>query len=115
MEIINTVNGISRGKRLFMNSVGLQIYTVRDFTGTPEGLKDAFLQIKAAGYDYVQTAGLITDVESAKYFKACADAAGVGICGTHYNWKLIVENLAKNLLDEAAWEKKLHDYMDNYI
>ena len=80
-----------------MNSVGLQIYTVRDFTGTPEGLKDAFLQIKAAGYDYVQTAGLISDIESAKYFRECADNAGVGICGTHYNWKLIVENLEETI------------------
>ena len=29
--------------------------------------------------------------------------------------QLIIEDLAKNLLDEAEWEKKLHDYMDNYI
>ena len=28
---------------------------------------------------------------------------------------MIIEDLAKNLVDEAAWEKKLHDYMDNYI
>ena len=80
-----------------MKSVGLQIYTVRDFTGTPEGLKDAFLKIKAAGYDSVQTAGLISDIESAKYFKECADNAGVAICGTHYNWKLIQENLEETI------------------
>ena len=54
-------------------------------------------QIKAAGYDYVQTAGLISDIESAKYFRECADNAGVGICGTHYNWKLIVENLEETI------------------
>ena len=89
--------GANPRKRFIMKSVGLQIYTVRDFTGTPEGLKDAFLQIKAAGYDFVQTAGLITDVESAKYFKECADNAGVGICGTHYNWKLILEKFEETV------------------
>ena len=28
---------------------------------------------------------------------------------------MIVEDLAKNLVDENAWEKKLHEYMDHYI
>lgn len=29
--------------------------------------------------------------------------------------QLIIEDLAKNLVDEKEWEKKLHEYMDNYI
>ena len=75
-----------------MKNVGLQIYTIREFTGTPEGLKEAFFKIREIGYTSVQTAGLISDIESAKYFKECADAAGVTICGTHFPWSTIVEN-----------------------
>ncbi|MBR3909788.1 MAG: hypothetical protein IKJ54_00665, partial [Anaerotignum sp.] len=29
--------------------------------------------------------------------------------------QLIIEDLAKNLVDEKEWEKKLHEYMDHYI
>ena len=48
-----------------MEKLGLQIYTVRAFTGTPEGLKESFLNIRKVGYTSVQTAGQITDIESA--------------------------------------------------
>ena len=84
-----------------MDKVGLQIYTVRAFTGTPEGLRESFLNIRKAGYTTIQTAGQITDIESAKYYKECADNAEVGICGTHFDWNLIQTNL-----DESM---KIHD------
>ena len=45
-------------------------------------------ELKKMGYDYVQTAGTydyITPEEFAKYAKD----AGIEICGTHYNWDLI--------------------------
>ncbi|MBO5305745.1 MAG: sugar phosphate isomerase/epimerase [Clostridia bacterium] len=84
-----------------MNQVGLQIYTVREFTGTPEGLRESFMNIRRAGYTSVQTAGGITDVESAKYYKECADNAEIRICGTHFDL-----NLMRNDLDSAM---KIHD------
>ena len=76
-----------------MKHIGLLIYTVRDFTGTPEGLKESFLKIKEIGYSCVQTAGMIESIESAKYFKECADNAGVAICGTHFSWNIISKDL----------------------
>ena len=84
-----------------MDKLGLQIYTVRAFTGTPDGMREAFLNIRRAGYTSVQTAGQITDVESAKYYKECADNAEIAICGTHFDWKMMSTDL-----DEAM---KIHD------
>ncbi|MBQ7381284.1 MAG: sugar phosphate isomerase/epimerase [Clostridia bacterium] len=86
-----------------MNQIGLQIYTVRDFTGTPEGLRDSFMNIRHAGYTSVQTAGGITDIESAKYYKECADNAEVSICGTHFAWNMMCSDL-----DTAM---KIHDIL----
>ncbi len=76
-----------------MDQVGLQIYTVREFTGTPEGLKESFMNIRRAGYTTVQTAGGITDVESAKFYKECADNAEITICGTHFDLELMRKDL----------------------
>ena len=99
-----TGSEISERKVINMNKVGLQIYTVREFTGTPDGLKDTFLNIRKAGYTSVQTAGQISDIESAKYYKECAKNADVAICGTHFDW-----NIIQNNLDEAM---KIHDILE---
>ena len=71
-----------------MKKFGLQIFSVRDHFTTVEDTKEAFIELKKMGYDYVQTAGTydyITPEEFAKYAKD----AGIEICGTHYNWDLI--------------------------
>ncbi len=84
-----------------MDKIGLQIYTVRAFTGTPDGMREAFMNVRRAGYTSIQTAGQITDAESAKYYKECADNAELAICGTHFGWNMICSDL-----DEAM---KIHD------
>lgn len=76
-----------------MKEVGLQIYTVRDFTKTPEALADTMKRIREAGYTSIQTAGAPATVEEAKQYKAAADAAGLSICGTHISWDLIREDI----------------------
>ena len=93
----------SHRKVIHMDKIGLQIYTIRAFTGTPEGLKTSFLNLRKVGYTSVQTAGQITDVESAKYYKECADNAEVAICGTHFSWDIINSDL-----EEAM---KIHDIL----
>lgn len=79
------------------------MYTVRAFTSTPEGLKNTLMDIRRAGYTTVQTAGMITDIESAKYFKECADNAEIAICGTHFSWDIINEDLDLTM--------KIHDIL----
>ena len=37
--------------------IAMQLYTVRDYTRTPEGLRDTLKHLADAGYRYVETAG----------------------------------------------------------
>ena len=76
-----------------MKELGLQIYTVRDFTKTPEALAETMKQIREIGYTSIQTAGAPKTVEEATAYKAAADAAGLSICGTHISWQLIREEI----------------------
>jgi len=72
-----------------MKEVGLQIYTVRDKMETPDTYLDAMKKIREIGYTHIQTAGKVTTVEEAEFYKKCADEAGLKICGTHFDWKII--------------------------
>ena len=76
-----------------MKEIGLQIYTVRDFTKTPEELAETMKRIREIGYTHIQTAGAPSTIEEAKAYRAAADAAGLTICGTHFSWQLIQEDI----------------------
>ena len=87
-----------------MKEVGLQIYTVRDKMETPETYLAAMKQIREIGYTHFQTAGKTTTVEEAEFYKKCADEAGLRICGTHFDWKIITEDFDRAL--------KIHEILD---
>lgn len=87
-----------------MKEIGLQIYTVRDFTKTSEMLADTMKKIREIGYTSIQTAGAPGTVKEARAYKAAADAAGLSICGTHYSWQLMQQNI-----DEAIEVHKILD------
>ena len=80
-----------------MKEVGLQIYTVRDKMETPDTYLAAMKQIREIGYTHFQTAGKAETVEEAEFYKACADEAGLRICGTHFSWKIITEDFDRAL------------------
>ena len=75
-----------------MKEVGLQIYTVRDKMETPDTYLAAMKQIREIGYTHFQTAGKVTTIEEAEFYKKCADEAGLRICGTHFDWKIIKDD-----------------------
>lgn len=87
-----------------MKEVGLQIYTVRDKMETPDTYLAAMKQIREIGYTHFQTAGKTTTVEEAEFYKKCADEAGLRICGTHFDWKIITEDFDRAL--------KIHEILD---
>ena len=87
-----------------MKEIGLQIYTVRDKMETPETYLAAMKQIREIGYTHFQTAGKTTTVEEAEFYKKCADEAGLRICGTHFDWKIITEDFDRAL--------KIHEILD---
>lgn len=71
-----------------MKEFGLQLYSVRDHMADEAGVKETFLKIREMGYTLAQTAGTY-DFISPEKFGQYAKEAGVEICGTHYSWDRI--------------------------
>ena len=53
---------------------------------------EAFLEIKKYGYSYGQTAGTYDFLTPERYAELAREA-GITICGTHYNWDRIVNDI----------------------
>ncbi len=75
-----------------MKEFGLQIFSVRDHMEDEQSLKEAFIELKKMGYSHVQTAGTYDFVTPEK-FAEYAHGAGLEICGTHYNWDRIKDDI----------------------
>ncbi|UQZ36622.1 sugar phosphate isomerase/epimerase [Paenibacillus sp. PK3_47] len=83
-----------------LETIAAQMYTLREFTQTPEGLRDAFQKLKDIGYKAVQISG--TGPIDPALVKQYADESGLQICATHVPWNRLV-----NDLDALAEEHKL--------
>ncbi len=75
-----------------MKHFGLQIYSIRDQFTNEEDTKNAFLEIKKMGYSYAQTAGTYDYIAPEKFAQYAKDA-GIEICGTHYKWDIIKNDI----------------------
>ncbi|MBE6584336.1 MAG: sugar phosphate isomerase/epimerase [Ruminococcaceae bacterium] len=75
-----------------MKRFGLQIYSVRDHMADEQSLKQAFLELGKMGYTYAHTAGTYDFITPEKFAQYAKDA-GIEVCGTHYNWDRIVNDV----------------------
>ena len=75
-----------------MKEFGLQLWSIREHFKTVEDTKDAFERIAGMGYTQVQTAGTYDFIDPTQ-FRAFADAAGLSIVGTHYNFDRIRDDI----------------------
>lgn len=75
-----------------MKQFGLQLWSVRDYFTTERAVADSFRAIADMGYTTAQTAGTY-DFIRAQVFREYADAAGVRICGTHYEWDRMLHDI----------------------
>ena len=75
-----------------MREFGLQLFSVRDKLTTECEVKETFMALSKMGYTTAQTAGTY-DFISAEKFKEYADAAGIEMCGTHYSYDLIKNDI----------------------
>ena len=71
-----------------MKDFGLQLFSIRASFADKEGVRAAFKWMKEVGYSYGQTAGTY-DFISAEEYGQIAKEEGITICGTHYNWDRI--------------------------
>ena len=75
-----------------MKEFGLQIYSIRDYFKNEEDTRAAFKALSEMGYTNVQTAGLYEYIAPEK-FRELLDEAGLTVCGTHYNYDKIVDDV----------------------
>ena len=75
-----------------MKKFGLQIFSVRDHMVDEQSVKDAFLELAKMGYSYAHTAGTYDFIAPEKFYEY-ANATGIEICGTHYDWNRIVNDV----------------------
>jgi len=82
------------------NKLVAQLYTRRDFTQTPEGVRKTFLKVKEIGYNAVQVSGF--GPIDPYQLKDLADEADVKIAATHVSYDRM-----KNDFDALVKEHKL--------
>lgn len=84
------------------SNIAAQMYTLREFTQTPEGLRESLRKVSDIGYQAVQISGI--GKMDPQLVKQYADEFGLKICATHIPWDRLV-----NDLDALAAEHKLWD------
>ena len=71
-----------------MKTIGLQLYSIRDHFQSEDSIYETLPKVKAMGYDYVQYSGAYDCISAENLAKANAEA-GLPVCGTHYPWDRI--------------------------
>jgi hypothetical protein len=75
-----------------MKKFGLQIFSVRDHMADEQGVKEAFAKLGEMGYSYAHTAGTYDFIAPEKFYEYAKDA-GIEICGTHFDWNRIINDV----------------------
>lgn len=78
-----------------------QLYTIRDFTKTPEDIRKSLKKISEIGYDYVQVSAF-GPIEP-ELLKEYADESGVKICATHTPTDRILNDTEKVIEEHKLW------------
>lgn len=80
--------------------IGAQLYTVREFCKTPDGIADTMKKIAAIGYQFVQVSG-IAPAFLAQAGKLAADA-GLTVAATHIGWDRFQTGLDQAIAEHRA-------------
>jgi sugar phosphate isomerase/epimerase len=78
-----------------MNQVALQLYTLRNYLGTPEAVETTLRKVAAMGYPAVQISGMPSGVLTEAELLALCQKLGLTICATHEPGSTILEDVAK--------------------
>lgn len=85
-------------------TIAAQLYTLRDFTKTPEDLDKTFKKVKEIGYNAVQVSciGPIDD----QFVKDTADKYGLTICATHIKFDRLKTDMDNVIKQHKLWNCK---------
>ncbi|NSW89784.1 MAG: sugar phosphate isomerase/epimerase [Firmicutes bacterium] len=79
-----------------------QLYTVRNFTQTPEDIKKTLHRVKEIGYDAVQVSGF--GAIDPYHLKDLADEAGVKIIVTHMPYNRMINDFDALVEEHKIWD-----------
>jgi sugar phosphate isomerase/epimerase len=87
------------------NSVlAAQLYTVREFTKTPQGVAETFRKVRAIGYEAVQISAF--GPIDPKEVKKMLDAEGLTCCITHIGYDRLKNDLPAVIEEHYLWNCK---------
>jgi sugar phosphate isomerase/epimerase len=83
------------------SKIAAQLYTVRDFTKTPDDIRQTMAKVAAIGYESVQLSAL-GPMDPAELRQVCDDN-GLSICSTHISFDRMMEDLPGVIADHQAY------------
>jgi len=81
-----------------------QLYTVREFTKTPQGVAETFKKVKAIGYEAVQISAF--GPVDPKEVKQMLEGEGLTCCITHIGYDRLTEDLPAVIDQHYLWDCK---------
>jgi sugar phosphate isomerase/epimerase len=82
--------------------VAAQLYSVREYTKTPEGVAESLKKVAAIGYRAVQVSGF-GPVDPKDVARWCEDL-GLTIASTHVNWERFTGDLDRLIEEHLLWK-----------
>lgn len=77
-----------------IKTLGIQLYTIRDFLANEEQVKSSFAKLAEYGYTDLHTAGFNIPIPR---FAELAEEAGLRVCGTHYSFESMLNETEKTI------------------
>jgi sugar phosphate isomerase/epimerase len=81
--------------------IAAQLYTLREFTKTPDDICKTLKKVKDIGYESVQVSGM-GEIEP-KELKSLADSFGMHICATHTPYERFINDLENVISEHRLW------------
>lgn len=91
----------SLGGEIIMKQFGLQLYTIRDYMKTEEDFAASMKKIADMGYKDLHTAGC--EIDEARFIEIIKEN-GMSICGTHYNYEKLCNDVEGTVKLHRLWE-----------
>jgi len=85
-------------------TIAAQLYTLRDFTRTPEDIEDTLKKVKKIGFNAVQVSG-IGPIEPER-LKGICDDLGLAICATHTPYERLKNDTEAVIREHKLWNCK---------
>lgn len=82
--------------------IAAQLYTIREYTKTPEDIEKSLKRVKDMGYNAVQVSG-IGPIED-KELKDIVDKIGLKICATHISFERMQEDIDAVIEQHKLWD-----------